>query len=113
LCECRCKGSIFADSRSREKILISKKVHVEGTDKEWFLSQFEQHMLCWLAIVCELVHLRELHSRLVAPKPMGELLEAVDGLLRRSMIESGQRAGSFRPVSVFLTVGYNASMNGL
>jgi hypothetical protein len=29
---------MFADSRSREKILISKKVHVEGTDKEEFLS---------------------------------------------------------------------------
>jgi hypothetical protein len=29
---------MFADSRSLEEVLISKKVHVEGTDKEEFLS---------------------------------------------------------------------------
>jgi len=66
------------------------------------LSQLEEHVLSWLAILREPVHLSELHPRLVAPKSMGELLEAVDGLLRRSLIESGHRAGSFTLQSVVL-----------
>ena len=66
------------------------------------LSPLEEHVLCWLAILREPVHLRELPPRLAAPKPMGELLEAVDGLLRRSLIERGHRAGSFTLQSVVL-----------
>jgi hypothetical protein len=41
------------------------------------------------------VTLEELPSVLVAPLARGQLLEAVDGLHRRSLIERGQQAGSF------------------
>jgi WD40 repeat protein/transcriptional regulator with XRE-family HTH domain len=64
------------------------------------LSALEQSVLRWLAIVREPVTLSELRTLLVMLKPSGELLEAVDGLLRRSLIERGQHPGSFTLQSV-------------
>ncbi len=66
------------------------------------LSPLEQTVLCWLAIVREPVTLEELRAVLVAPLPTGQVLEAVDGLRRRSLVERGQRPGSFTLQSVVL-----------
>jgi NB-ARC domain len=66
------------------------------------LADLERTLLCWLAIVREPVTLGELRALLVAPRPSGEVLEAVDGLLRRSLIERGKLAGSFTLQSVVL-----------
>src|SRR5207237_8588851 len=48
------------------------------------------------------VTVEELHAALVSALPGVEVLEAVDGLRRRSLIERGQRAGSFTLQSVVL-----------
>ena len=66
------------------------------------LTDLEQTVLCWLAIMREPVTLSELRALLVAPKPPEKLPEAVDGLLRRSLIESGQHPGSITLQSVVL-----------
>src|SRR5260221_3336622 len=66
------------------------------------LSPLEQTVLCWLAIVREPVTLEELRAVLVAPLPTGQVLEAVDGLRQRSLVERGQRPGSFTLQSVVL-----------
>src|SRR5258708_4388802 len=66
------------------------------------LSALEQTVLSWLAIVREPVTLEELRALLVAPLPAGQVLEAVDGLRRRSLIERGRRPGSVTLQSVVL-----------
>src|SRR5712691_6312185 len=66
------------------------------------LSSLEQTVLCWLAILREPVMLDQLLAVLVAPLAHVQVLEAVDGLRRRSLIERGQRAGSFTVHSVVL-----------
>ncbi len=72
-------------------------------DEQWArLSTLEQTVLSWLAILREPVTLEELLSVLVSPLPRVQVLEAVDGLWRRSLIERGQRAGSFTLHSVVL-----------
>src|SRR2546423_13097530 len=50
----------------------------------------------------EPVTVEELLAVLVAPLPHVQVLEAMDGLRRRSLIERGQRAGSFTLQSVVL-----------
>src|SRR5437763_9227840 len=64
------------------------------------LSTLEQTLLYWLAIVREPVTLKELHAVLVARLSPGQVLEAIDGLHRRSLIERGRRPGSFTLQSV-------------
>jgi hypothetical protein len=59
------------------------------------LSALEQTVLGWLAIMREPVTLEELRSVLVPSLPAGQVLDAVDGLLRCSLIEIGQRPGNF------------------
>jgi WD40 repeat protein len=67
------------------------------------LSALEQTVLYWLAVMRESVALDELLELLVPPLPRVQaLLEAIDGLRRRSLIESGKRAGSFTLQSVVL-----------
>jgi WD40 repeat protein/transcriptional regulator with XRE-family HTH domain len=66
------------------------------------LSALEQTVLSWLAIVREPVTLEELRAMLIAPLPSVQVLEAVDGLRRRSLIERGQRTGSVMLQSVVL-----------
>src|SRR6266702_3663850 len=66
------------------------------------LSALEQTLLWWLAILREPVTLEELQAVLVAPLAHAQILEAVDGLRRRSLVERGQRAGSFTLQSVVL-----------
>ena len=66
------------------------------------LSALERTVLSWLAIVREPVTLEELRAVLVAPLPRVQVLEAVDGLRRRSLVERGQRPGSVTLQSVVL-----------
>ena len=51
------------------------------------LSLREREILYWLAIEREAVSLEDIHKDLVRPTTKGELLEALDSLRRRSMIE--------------------------
>jgi WD40 repeat protein/transcriptional regulator with XRE-family HTH domain len=75
----------------------------ELLEKQWGrLSSLEQTVLSWLAIMREPVTLGDLLAVLVVPLPRVQVLEAVDGLRRRSLIERGQRAGSFTLQSVVL-----------
>jgi hypothetical protein len=66
------------------------------------LADIEQMVLLWLAIVREPVTLSELRAFLVMPRPPGKLMEAVDRLRKRCLIEHGQRPGSFTLQSVML-----------
>ncbi len=66
------------------------------------LSALEQTVLYWLAIVREPMTLKELHAVLVARLSPGQVLEAIDGLHRRSLIERWHRPGSFTLQSVVL-----------
>src|SRR5947209_10310462 len=58
------------------------------------LSAMEQTALRALAIGREPLSLEELQALLVAPKPPGQMLEAIDTLRRRSLIEPGKLPGS-------------------
>jgi len=62
----------------------------------------EQTVLLWLAIMREPVTIEELLAVLVTPLSGAQVLEAVDGLRRRSLIERGQRPGSFTLQAVVL-----------
>lgn len=75
----------------------------ELLEEQWVrLSPIEQTILYWLATVCEPATLDELLRMLVVPLACQEVLDAVDSLHRRSLIEQGQRAGSFTLHSVVL-----------
>ncbi|MFL5697749.1 MAG: NB-ARC domain-containing protein [Ktedonobacteraceae bacterium] len=66
------------------------------------LSALEQSVFSWLAILREPVSQEELLAVLSTSGSSMHVLEAVDGLRRRSLIEIGQRAGSFTLQSVVL-----------
>jgi len=66
------------------------------------LSPIEQSVLYWLAIVREPITLAKLQTVLMEPLPRTQVLEAIDSLRRRSLIEPGQRQGSFTLQSVVL-----------
>jgi WD40 repeat protein/transcriptional regulator with XRE-family HTH domain len=65
------------------------------------LSQLEQNLLRWLAIVREPVTLEGLRAVMVEFQAQG-ILNALDRLSRRALIERGHRAGSFTLQSVVL-----------
>ncbi len=66
------------------------------------LSTLEQTLLLWLAILREPVSLKQLLELLVTPFSGAEVLEAIEALHRRSLVERGQYAGSFTLQSVVL-----------
>jgi hypothetical protein len=66
------------------------------------LSAGEQSVVLWLAILRELVSLEELLAVLARPVPRATVLEAVEALRHRSLIELGQRLSSFTLQSVVL-----------
>ena len=66
------------------------------------LSPVEQSLLLWLAILREPATLNELAAVLVTPVARGRVLEALQSLYRRSLIERGQVPGSFTVQSVVL-----------
>jgi hypothetical protein len=75
----------------------------ELLDEQWSrLSAQEQTLLAWLAVVREPVSIEELQRLLVTRLAPMLMLEALDGLSRRSLVERGQRAGSFTLQSVVL-----------
>src|SRR5256886_2966783 len=75
----------------------------ELLEEQWArLSTLEQTVLFWLAILREPVSIDELQAMLVTPLSRVQVLEAVDSLHRRSLIERGQRSASFTLQSVVL-----------
>ncbi|MEH2251644.1 MAG: NB-ARC domain-containing protein [Nostoc sp.] len=64
------------------------------------LSEIEQEIIYWLAIKRELVSLEELLNDIVRPLPKREVLEALESLRRRSLIE--QRTALFTLQSVVM-----------
>ena len=66
------------------------------------LSALEQSLVLWLAVLREPSTLDELMDVLATPMPRGRLLEAAETLYRRSLIERGQKHGSFTLQSVVL-----------
>jgi len=66
------------------------------------LSATEQTVLLWLAILREPVSIEELLAVLATPLSRAQVLEAVEALRRRSLIERGQQRGSFTLQSVVL-----------
>jgi WD40 repeat protein/transcriptional regulator with XRE-family HTH domain len=66
------------------------------------LSPLEQMVLLWLAILREPVSLHDLLAVFSTPRTAVQVLEALEGLRRLSLIEQGQRAGSFTLQSVVL-----------
>ncbi len=66
------------------------------------LVDLEWTVLGWLAIVREPVTIVELHALSMMPVPAKDMLETINGLLRRSLIERGQQSGSFTLQSVVL-----------
>src|SRR5258707_8304130 len=83
----------------------------ELLEEQWArLSPLEQTVLCWLAILREPVTLEDLLAVLVSPLAHGQVLEAVDGLRRRCLIERGQGAGSFPLQSLGLENGTSKSV---
>jgi WD40 repeat protein/transcriptional regulator with XRE-family HTH domain len=66
------------------------------------LSAGEQTVLLWLAILREPVSLEELRAVLVTPLSRAPVLEAVEALRRRSLLERGKRQGSFTLQAVVL-----------
>jgi transcriptional regulator with XRE-family HTH domain len=66
------------------------------------LSAIEQTVLLWLAILREPVSIEELLAVLGTPLPRMQVLEALEALRRRSLIERGKQPGSFTLQSVVL-----------
>jgi hypothetical protein len=66
------------------------------------LSADEQTVLLWLAILREPVSIEEVLAAKASPLSRGQVLDAVEALRRRSLIERGQLQGSFTLHSVVL-----------
>ena len=66
------------------------------------LSAVEESIMLWLAILREPVTVQQLANVLVSPLPGAEVLEALDTLRGRSLIERGPVKGSFTLQSVVL-----------
>jgi WD40 repeat protein/transcriptional regulator with XRE-family HTH domain len=66
------------------------------------LSATERSVLVWLAILREPVNLHELQAVLGLPLRSAQVLEAIESLHRRSLIERGQLQGSFTLQSVVM-----------
>ena len=66
------------------------------------LSAVEESLMLWLAILREPVTVPQLANVLVQPLPGAQLLEALDALHGRSLIERGQVKGGFTLQSVVL-----------
>src|SRR5258707_7511755 len=64
------------------------------------LSALEQSVLSWLAILREPANFKELLGVLGVPLPRTQVLEAIESLRRRSLIELGKPQGSFTLQSV-------------
>ncbi len=66
------------------------------------LSADEQTVLLWLAILREPANLEELRAVLAMPLARAQVLEALEALRRRSLLERGKRQGTFTLQAVVL-----------
>lgn len=66
------------------------------------LTFLEQSVLLWLAIVREPTDVKRLRSLFVAEVPRLQLLEAIEALRRRSLVEHGQQRSTFTLQSVVM-----------
>lgn len=66
------------------------------------LAALEESILLWLAILREPVNVQELTAVLLNPATRAQILEALDSLRGRSLIERGKSKGSFTLQSVVL-----------
>jgi len=71
------------------------------------LSTLERDLLYWLAIERGPVSLRQLLDALEPPAPRGDVLEALDALRRRSLMEPGSKGGTFTLQPVILEYACN------
>ncbi|MBD2772995.1 pentapeptide repeat-containing protein [Iningainema sp. BLCCT55] len=66
------------------------------------LSELEKQLMYWLAIHRDYVSLKELKDNLITPERATTVLEAVESLLRRSLIEKEADSSRFRSSSVVI-----------
>ncbi|MEC4813599.1 MAG: NB-ARC domain-containing protein [Scytonema sp. PMC 1069.18] len=66
------------------------------------LSDLEKQLMYWLAVHREYVSLTELRANLITPESAIRVLEAVESLLRRSLIEKDADTNRFRQQSVVM-----------
>ncbi|MCC6615968.1 MAG: helix-turn-helix domain-containing protein [Anaerolineae bacterium] len=66
------------------------------------LTSLEQSLLLWLAILRDPARIDDLLDVMVVPVPRARLMEALETLYRRALIERGQAPGSFTVQSVVL-----------
>ncbi|WP_197530011.1 NB-ARC domain-containing protein [Gloeobacter violaceus] len=62
------------------------------------LSELERQVMYWLSIHCEPIALTELHEVVLLPVTLPELLEAMESLSRRSLVEENKLYFSLQPV---------------
>ncbi|MEA5507308.1 NB-ARC domain-containing protein [Halotia wernerae UHCC 0503] len=62
------------------------------------LSDLEKEIMYWLAINCEPVSLSELRDDILSPVPQQKLLEALESLVRRSLVEKSAATFTLQPV---------------
>jgi len=94
-------GSQIATFLSRDLVIFGNITNL--LDEQFArLSPLEQTVHYWLAILREPVTLDELKSVLISPPPHMQLLEAIESLHRRSLIERGQRSATFTLQAVVL-----------
>ena len=94
-------GGEIASFLEQDEVLVGSVGELLGEQFKR-LSAVEQTVLLWLAILREPVRIEELLALLGTPLPRVQVLEAVEALRRRSLIERGHHRGSFTLQSVVL-----------
>jgi WD40 repeat protein len=85
-------------SLTEEGIFIDDKIRLMLTSMVERLSGFEKEVMYWLAINRDWVSLSKLREYLVLPLPKSKLLEALQSLKDRSLIEGNQQGFTLQPV---------------
>ncbi|MBD2500555.1 WD40 domain-containing protein [Anabaena azotica] len=62
------------------------------------LSDLEKEIMYWLAINCEPISISELRDDILSPVPLQKLLEALESLVRRSLVEKSTTSFTLQPV---------------
>ena len=62
------------------------------------LSDLEKEIMYWLAINCEPISISELRDDILSPVPLQKLLEALESLVRRSLVEKSITSFTLQPV---------------
>ena len=85
-------------SLTEEGIFIDDKIRLMLTSMVERLSDFEKEVMYWLAINRDWVSLSDLREYLVLPLAMSKLLEALQSLQDRSLIQVNQQGFTLQPV---------------